>query len=40
MLELARKSLGKDGEGHRAEFVTLVEKAKRLSGGRVAVRGE
>ena len=40
VLELARKSLGKDGEGHRSEFVALVEKAKRLSGGRVAVRGE
>ncbi len=40
VLELARKSLGKDGEGHRAEFVRLVETAKRLSGGRVAVRGE
>ncbi|HWB81006.1 MAG TPA: von Willebrand factor type A domain-containing protein [Nannocystaceae bacterium] len=40
VLELARKSLGKDGEGHRNEFVALVEKAKRLSGGRVAVRGE
>ena len=34
VLELARKSLGKDGEGHRAELVRLVETAKRLSAGR------
>ncbi len=33
VLTLARKSLGRDGEGHRAEFVRLVELAQRLSGG-------
>jgi Ca-activated chloride channel family protein len=31
VLELARTSLGKDAEGHRAELVRLVETAKRLS---------
>ncbi|MBC8068973.1 MAG: VWA domain-containing protein [Deltaproteobacteria bacterium] len=41
VLELARGALGKDGEGHRAELVALVEKAKRLSGGSTTVtRGE
>jgi Ca-activated chloride channel family protein len=35
VLELARKSLGKDSEGHRAELVKLAEAAKRLSTARV-----
>ena len=37
VLTLARKSLGRDGEGHRAEFVRLVELAQRLSRGESAV---
>ncbi|MBX7080859.1 MAG: VWA domain-containing protein [Nannocystaceae bacterium] len=37
VLTLARKSLGRDGEGHRAEFVRLVELAQRLSRGEFAV---
>jgi Ca-activated chloride channel family protein len=29
--DLAKKSLGSDKEGYRAEFLTLVDKAKSLS---------
>lgn len=32
VLELARGSMGEDAEGYRAEFVQMVERARRLQG--------
>ena len=33
VLDLARRGRGADGEGYRADFISLVERYQRLEGG-------